>query len=73
MWDTALEGLSETERQRIEACMTRRQLAPRRMLLRQGRKAGCISVILSGRIRSAQLAWDGRESSNVFGKGAMLA
>ncbi|WP_329304940.1 Crp/Fnr family transcriptional regulator [Bordetella pertussis] len=72
MWDTALEGLSETERQRIEACMTRRQLAPRRMLLRQGRKAGCISVILSGRIRSAQLAWDGRESSNVFGKGAML-
>ncbi|GFN25068.1 hypothetical protein ADE_07660 [Achromobacter denitrificans] len=72
MWDTALQGLSDAQRQQIGECMTQRELPPRTVLLRQGRKAGCISVIVSGRIRSVQVARDGRESSNVFGRNAML-
>jgi len=72
MWDTALDGLSEAQRQHIGECMTLRELAPRTVLLRQGAKAGCISVIVSGRMRSVQVARDGRESSNVFGRNAML-
>lgn len=72
MWLTALKGLSDAQRQLVLDAMTPRRLAPRTPLLRQGEKAGGISVIVSGRIRSMQISWDGRASTNVYGKDTML-